>query len=201
MYVLFIIIYWAASLSSDLNIGVRHLLPAFPFVILLVSSLIITLLKPPFLKVKYTILAVLILWQMFSVLSIYPHFLAYANELVGGPDKLHLYTVNSNLDWGQDLKRLVKWVNNEGIDKIYVHYFGGAYPEYYLENKFAPWWGDRNPKELPKGSYLAVSATFLQGGQGKPVSGFDQTYGYYLWLNQYTSIKKIGYSIFVYYID
>jgi hypothetical protein len=105
---------------------------------------------------------------------------------------------DSNLDWGQDLKRLKNWVEKNKIEKIYVDYFGGSSPEYLLKTKYAPWWGTRNPEELPKGSYLAVSATFLQGGRGEVIPSLRQPAGYYRWLNQYTPVAKIGYSIFVY---
>ena len=198
----FILLYWIVSLNSNLNIGVRHLLPVFPFTILLVSATTISWLKQPYSKLKYTIFGVLILWQAISVISIYPHFLTYFNELVGGPDKGYIYTVDSNLDWGQDLKRLKKWVdiNLPAGRQVYVDYFGGGNAEYYLKEKYAPWWGTRDPQELPKGSYLAVSATFLQGGRGEPVPGFNQQYGYYRWLDKYKPVTKIGYSIFVYYI-
>jgi len=197
----FIGIYWLTSLTSNLNIGVRHLLPAFPFTILLVSAMTINFLKASFLKLKYALLGALILWQVVSVILIYPHFLAYFNELAGGPNNGYIYTVNSNLDWGQDLKRLKKWVDEKNIDKIYVDYFGGGEAKYYLEEKYTPWQGQRDPKEFPRENYLAVSATFLQGGRGEPVPGFNQPYGYYHWLDKYTPITKIGYSIFVYYID
>jgi len=197
----FIVLYWLTSLTSNLNIGVRHLLPVLPFTILLVSAVILRLLKEPFLKLKYAFLGILIFWQAFSVISIYPHFLSYFNELAGGPDQGYIYTVDSNLDWGQDLKRLKNWVDEKGIDKIYVDYFGGGDAEYYLKEKYTPWWGTKDPQELPQGSYLAISATFLQGGRGEPAPGFDQPAGYYRWLNKYTPVTKIGYSIFVYYID
>jgi hypothetical protein len=193
-----IAIYWASSLTSHLNIGVRHLLPTFPFVILLVSGATSSWLKQNFLKVKYIFLGSLMLWQIISVISVYPYFLAYFNEIVGGPDKGYIYVTDSNLDWGQDLKRLKNWVEKNNINKIYVDYFGGADVKYYLKEKFEPWWGSRDPKELPKESYLAVSATFLQGGRGEPAPGFDQPTGYYNWLNQYNPVAKIGYSIFVY---
>lgn len=197
----FILIYWTISLASNLNIGVRHLLPVFPFTFILVSVLIINLLKTPFLKIKYAILAILILWQAISVISIYPHFLAYFNEIAGGPDNAYIYTVNSNLDWGQDLKRLAKWVEVNKIDKIYVDYFGGGDAKYYLKEKFVPWQGQRDEKEFEKGNYLAVSATFLQAGRGIPAPGFNQPHDYYHWLDKYTPLTKIGYSIFIYYID
>ena len=196
----FLGIYWATSLASDLNIGVRHLLPVFPFTMLLVGGTIVKLLKAPFLKIKYLILGALILWQVFSVVSIYPHFLAYFNELAGGPNQGFVYTVDSNLDWGQDLKRLKKWVQDNKIDKIYVDYFGGGDARYYLKEKYAPWQGTQDPNEFPKENYLAVSVTFLQGGRGLPAPGFNQPWGYYLWLNKYQPVAKIGHSIFVYYI-
>jgi len=197
----FIGLYWTVSLVSSLNIGVRHLLPVFPFTILLVSGMIGNLIKSPFLKLKLTILGILILWQAVSVISIYPHFLAYFNELAGGPNQGFIYTVDSNLDWGQDLKRLKNWVEEKKVEKIYVDYFGGGDPQYYLKEKYVPWWGQRNPEEFPKGNYLAVSATLLQGGRGELAPGFNQPTGYYRWLNKYTPVTKIGYSIFVYYID
>ena len=197
---IFLAIYWATSLNSKLNIGVRHLLPTFPFTILLVGYGVSLWLKKPFLKIKYAILSILIIWQVFSVVKVYPHFLAYFNELSGGPDKGYLYAVDSNLDWGQDLKRLAKWADDNKVEKIYLDYFGGGNAEYYLKGKFLPWWGKRDKNELPKGSYLAVSANQLQGGRALPVKGYDQASDYYRWLDKYTPIAKIGYSIFVYYI-
>jgi len=200
--ILWLLIYWATSIKSSLNIGVRHLLPIFPFSIILTARGIIFLLEnTKYKKFAHSLLTILLFWQAISVLKIYPHFLAYANEIVGGPDKVYLYTVDSNLDWGQDLKRLKKWVEENNIEKIYLDYFGGGNPKYYLGQKYESWWGQRDPKELPKGSYLAVSATALQGGKGLPGKGFDQPTGYYLWLEKYKPIAKIGYSIFVFHIE
>lgn len=190
---LFIAIYWTTSLKSNLNIGVRHLLPVFPFTIILVSAAVA--------KIKPLILVSLAVWQIASVASAYPSFLAYFNESVGGPKNGYKYVVDSNLDWGQDLKRLTQWLDKNKINKIYVDYFGGADAKYYLKEKYASWWGDRNPAELPKNSYLAVSATLLQGGQGKPAPGFNSPTGYYLWLDNYQPVTRIGHSIFVYRID
>lgn len=197
----FLGIYWLTSLTSHLQIGVRHLLPVFPFTMILVSATIINWLKEPYLKIKSLFLIFLLGWQAISIIKIYPHFLAYFNELVGGPDNGYIYVTNSNLDWGQDLKRLKKWIEENKIEKIYVDYFGGGDVRYYLKEKFIPWWGQRDPKELPAGSYLAISATLLQGGRGVARPDFDQPTGYYRWLNEYKPVAKIGYSIFVYHIE
>jgi hypothetical protein len=198
----FIGIYSMASITSKLNIGVRHLLPIFPFVILLTSAGVSRLLlKEPFLKIKYLLLGILLIWQAVSVLKVYPHFLAYFNEIASGPGGGYRWVVDSNLDWGQDLKRLKNWMDENAIEKIYLDYFGGGNAAYYLKGKFEPWWGKRNPAELPEGSYLAVSVSQLQGGTGKARKDYKGETGYYRWLSQYQPIANIGYSIFVYKID
>lgn len=199
---LWLLIYWTTSIKSNLNIGVRHLLPVFPFsIILTAKGITFWVTTTKFKKIALIVAGILLSWQAFSVLKIFPHFLAYANELVGGPEKLYLYTVDSNLDWGQDLKRLKNWMEKNGIQKIYLDYFGAGNPKYYLKEKYESWWGQRNPNELPKGAILAISATSFQGGRGKPVENFDQAWGYYLWINEKNLITKIGYSIFIFKID
>lgn len=196
---LFIAIYWFTSLTSNLNIGVRHLLPVFPFTIILSAGLVTLWVKSPKLKnTKTAILTFLVVFQVISVLKVYPSFLAYFNEAVGGPSQGYKYVTDSNLDWGQDLKRLNIWLEKNNISKIYLDYFGGSDISYYLGDKFLPWWGNRDPKDLAKGNYLAVSATMLQGGRGFPAKGFDQKTGYYLWLDAYEPVIIIGNSIFVY---
>lgn len=202
----FIAFYWAVSIRSNLNIGVRHILPTFPLIYALVASQIVAWVrkkkneKKILSYAKRGTVGLLMIWQAASVMAIYPSFLAYFNESIGGPQNGYKYAVDSNLDWGQDLKRLKNWVDEQGIQKIYLDYFGGGDVKYYLGEKFQSWWGDRNPSDLESGDWLAVSATFLQGGRGKLVPGYKGSAGYYDWLNQYKPVTTIGYSIFVYQI-
>jgi len=201
--VIFLAIYWFFSISSNLNIGVRHVLPTFPFLYLLISGQAKRIFehtkKEKMFVIWILVFGFLAFWYALSSLSVFPYYLTHFNELVGGPKNGYLYVTDSNLDWGQDLKRLAKWVDEQGIKKIKVDYFGGSDAYYYLGDKYEPWHGDSNPKDA-KGSWLAISATFLQGGRGEPTPGFDQPTGYYLWLNEYTPVTVIGNSIFVYYI-
>jgi len=189
---------------SNLNIGVRHILPTFPFVYILISGQvkrIFEYVKNKKLYIVYCILlTILLLWYTFSSLSIFPFYLTHFNELAGGAKNGYIYVTDSNLDWGQDLKRLAKWVDEQDIEKIKVDYFGGATVEYYLGDKYEEWHGDWNPADL-KGSWLALSATFKQQGQAKATKGFDKPTDYYMWLNQYQPVTVIGNSIFVYYIE
>ncbi|MDD3072200.1 MAG: glycosyltransferase family 39 protein [Candidatus Pacebacteria bacterium] len=194
----FMAIYWYTSINSNLNIGVRHLLPVFPFAFILVGGAIS---KINFSKSFKILLFALFSFQIYSVISIYPHFLAYFNETVT-PQKGHLYVVDSNLDWGQDLKRLKNLLDEKEIDFIYIDYFGGGNLDYYLgEENYKRWEGLNSPHDFPKGNWLAVSLNQLQGGRGIPVKGYDQRTDYYMWLNKYEPSYVIGYSIFLYYVD
>ncbi len=160
----------------------------------------VRLLTIDYLKItlKYCFIIALLIWYAWEAFQIYPHFIAYFNELASGPEKGHHYVTDSNLDWGQDLKRLTKFVEKQNIQTIYIDYFGGDSPSYRLKEKFRPWWGNRDPNELPPNSWLAISATFLQGGRSEPGPDFNQSTRFYEWLNQYEPIQRIGYSIFVY---
>ena len=225
---IFLIIYWYVSITSNLNIGVRHVLPVFPIFYILVSGQISMWLRMPpgpilekiklspkkilvsvkmiskdyfTLCLKYLLIIVLLGWYAFGVINIYPHFLTYFNESVGGPSQGYMYATDSNLDWGQDLKRLAQFVEDNNINKIYIDYFGGDDIRYRFGDKYESWWGDRNPNNLPKNSWLAVSASFLQGGRGVTVHGFEANTDYYRWLDKYEPITVIGDSIFVYYIN
>ncbi len=202
---IFLAIYWITSITGALNIGVRHILPVFPFMYILVSLGIVRWIKSIsracYKKIAVCLVLVLLGFYIISSLLVWPHYLTYFNEIANGTKNGYKYAVDSNYDWGQDMKRLKEWVDENNIEKIYLSYFGGSNPEYYLKEKYAPWWGDRDKKELPKGSYLAVSATLLQGGKGTAVPGFDQPTGYYLWLDNYEPIARAGNSIFIYYID
>ena len=66
-------------------------------------------------------------------LLIFPHYLSYFNQTIGGPKNGYKHLVDSSLDWGQDLPALKKWLhkNHTGDVPVYLSYFGSAEPEYY----------------------------------------------------------------------
>jgi len=215
---IFVIVYWISSISSPLNIGYRHLLivtaPMFilatdqikkwwwgikntPSFKLLLFKIVTSSDQLKKIGAKTAFIAIILIWYLIETIVIAPHFIAYFNEFVGGAKNGYKYAVDSNLDWGQDLKRLAKFVEENHIEKIKVDYFGGGSPAYYLGDKFEPW---QSAKEKPEpGSWLAVSLTFLQNSQGKPVPGFERKpEDSYEWLKNKTPDARIGYSIFVY---
>jgi 4-amino-4-deoxy-L-arabinose transferase-like glycosyltransferase len=197
-------LYWSVALRAKLNIGVRHLLPVFPFTLMLVSHRIGRWLEwPPGTSARLmdhssarrAAVAVLLLWQVVSVLRLYPSFLAYFNEAVGGPAGGARYVADSNLDWGQDLRRLRAFVEAHQIDSIAVDYFGGGSVAYELGAKAIPW----SSVQGPYPGWLAISATVLTSAQGRwdPALGWqpDEAYG---WLHGQAPVATIGYSIVVF---
>jgi len=198
----FLVLYWTVSIRSNLNIGVRHILPTFPFIYVLISGQIIAWLKFSKTYFKYLIIIILLLWYVLAAVLIYPYYLAYFNEYVGGAKNGYKYVTDSNLDWGQDLKRLADWVEKNNVSSIYLAYFGGASPEYYLNGKLKPWawWQDHKPLDLQQGDFLAISATLLQEGRGQAKPGYTGSTDHYKWLDDQPLIATIGYSIFIYQI-
>jgi len=213
--ILFIVIYWGYSMQSNLNIGVRHILPTFPFIYLLVSREIVRwlygynflaprnilewlqFLYKRYIKSapKYIAVAGLLFWMSIAAISAFPYYLSYFNLLVGGTKNGYKYVVDSNYDWGQDLKRLADFVNKNNIEKIRVDYFGGGSPSYYLKDKYEPWWSSRG---RPQG-WFAVSINQLQGAQAKPVKGFViKPEDSYSWLQNEKPVARAGTSIFIY---
>ena len=136
---------------------------------------------------------------LFENLKVYPYYLTYFNQIAGGPSGGYRYVVDSNIDWGQDLKRLADWVEKNDIKKINFDYFGWADQSYYLGNNFNWIWRGRYKnvddflKDNPNGGYIAVSASFYMGSFENPETS-------YAWLDSYEKVTTIGNSIFVWYI-
>jgi len=198
---LWLIIYWLTSVKSNLNIGVRHLLPTYPFAIILVSGQIAKI--RDFLQKKsksyfisyFLLITFLLTWYVYENIRVWPYYLTYFNQLAGGPSKGYRYVVDSNLDWGQDLKRLSQWAEKNKVDKIHLDYFGWSDPVYYLGPKFQ-WLTAGQYKNAQDfinrtgGGYLAVSGTFYMNSRENPFTS-------YAWLDGFKPIAVIGNSIWV----
>lgn len=203
---LFVIIYWASSIQSSLNIGVRHLLPTLPFIYVLSTGALKSWasVRKKFAKIIIVIFA---LWFLAETLIVSPHFLSYFNELGGGTKNGYRWVTDSNYDWGQDLKYLANFIsernndddNNNDITKIAVDYFGGGSPRYELGERFEPWWSARgNPKDIGI-DWLAVSVNTLQGAWAKADPALNRKReDEYSWLRGFEPVSRAGPSIFIY---
>jgi hypothetical protein len=89
------------SFAFELQIGLRYLLPAFPFLFVFAGR--VGAWRPP--ASAFGALACLLAaWTAWSSLSAHPHYIPYFNELIGGPRNGYRWLIGSNLDWGQDDK-------------------------------------------------------------------------------------------------
>jgi hypothetical protein len=203
----FIILYSYLSITGNLNIGLRHLFPIFPFIYILVAKKIHDFFKETnsskTIFSKY-ILTLLLIWIIIEPMINYPYYLSYFNQLAGGPKNGYAYVTDSNADWGQDLKRFKLFMDQHPeIDKIRLHYFGGGNPRYYLGDRVINWWDSKRPIEE---GWYAVSVNQLQGSifdtrlkkDGTPNKPDEESWR---WITQYTPIYQVGTSILIYYIS
>jgi hypothetical protein len=189
-----VLVYVAISVTQNLNIGHRHLLPIYPFLFVAAGVSGATLAS----RYGRWVVIALCAWYGGSVLRVHPHYLGYFNELAGGPSGGWRYLVDSNLDWGQDLKALKQWMDDHGVASVKLSYFGAADPDYYgLRCEMLPGYGGVLPhaavRDVRAGELVAVSATNLQGvflgAEAKPLMAR---------LRALPPVDRVGYSIFIY---
>lgn len=173
-FLLFFAIYWASSITSQLNIGHRHILPIYPILFLAAGAL------GPWLVARRRALAAavagLLAWQAVEAVRITPYHLAYFNPLGGGPAQGWRHLVDSSLDWGQDLPTLKRWLerNARPDEPVFLSYFGTGEPDYYklrVHQTSPVGWMLREFVLTPyEPGIYCISATILQQVYG-PVPG------------------------------
>jgi hypothetical protein len=195
-----VVLYVGFTFTRGLQIGHRHLLPLYPFLFVgagEAASWLWSWRRPAGLVIASLLGA----WYAAGTLLTHPHHLAYFNEIAGGPANGWRLLVDSNLDWGQDLKRLKEWMDGNDVRRIKLSYFGSADPAYYgidaqaLPGYTAPH-APRVTREVRPGDIVAVSATNLQGVYLEPEDRPLMECFRHL-----APIGRVGYSILVYRAD
>lgn len=192
-----ICIFTAFSLLTRVNIGFRYVLPALPFLFVMAGRAF-SLWNRGRLAGKVFLL-LLLLWCAAETAFIYPHYHSYFNQFGGGPKNGYRLLVDSNLDWGQDLKGLKRYMDENGVPTIKLSYFGTADPRQYGMDyeplpSFAALPPGRARTPFRKGDLVAVSATNL--------------YPLYVdlgrlseYLRTIRPVDQIGYSILIYRLE
>jgi hypothetical protein len=179
----------APAMASGLNIGVRHILPVYALLAVLAASLFTReggafRQRPAVLGLAFALLG----GHAVASAMAHPDYLAYFNEF--GRGREHRILSDSNLDWGQDLARLGRYMQEHGIDEVHLSYFGSTSPRAVgIENARPIVWGER-----PTG-WVAISVAKLQGLYLGPWESN------YLWLLKQTPRAQIGKSIWLYCLD
>jgi len=183
----------------------RYVLPVYPFFFVWVSQIGELLIARK--RSIATVALCALVWSLTSSLTTYPHTLSYFSELVGGPRRGHNHLINSNLDWGQDLWKLKRWLKDHQdrpLRMAYYGYFDAA--AIGLQFSLPPSRSNSQQKSivLSPGLY-AVSVNFLRGfpfgvsnGTGGMGYANRNDFSYFLRL-QPTALA--GYSIYIYEVD
>ncbi len=199
------------SSQTGFNHHLRYVLPAFPFMFVWagLSARLLLVWRPlPSLAV-----AGCLIWSLASSVSVYPHSLSYFNELVGGPDHGHEHLLHSNIDWGQDMSLLRRWMQRHpqavplglaDIHSVNANYMG---IDYATVNTWPPRQSDAElPAEQigPQPGWFIISVNYLHGNStrswwGRPSYEYaqDPSYGYF---NRFERVGQIGYSAYIYHV-
>ena len=108
------------SMTSHLDIGVRHILALYPFAVVLAAAAAWAIARAS--RLGAAAVAALLLFQCISSLHSYPDYLPYANEAFGGPRKAYLALTDSNVDWGQQLKEVNAYLQSRHITDCWIAY-------------------------------------------------------------------------------
>jgi 4-amino-4-deoxy-L-arabinose transferase-like glycosyltransferase len=168
---------------SHINIGVRHVLIAYPLLAIGAGYAVCSAWQRWPAVLARAALAGLMLWQIAILALAWPDYLAYFNPLAGShPERI---LVDSDLDWGgQDLRRLEQVLAARGVAQIWLGYKGTA----DLSREALPPYTLLKPNQ-PVSGWIAITMLTLQENQAG-----------YGWLLHYRPVQRVGKSIDLYYI-
>lgn len=191
-------VYLAAAMASGINIGVRHVLPVYPFLLLIAAFGVNALAARR--RVGKALAVALCLVAGVEFAHAYPYPTTFFNQIAGGPQNGFRFLADSNLGWGQGLKPLKAWMDEAGVSHVNLAYFGQADPAYYgIDCTYLPGSPDfavpfiARPR-LP--GYVAISATVLTGVYLHPAWRL-----FYRPFRDLEPVAVVGNSIHVYWVD
>lgn len=193
-------VYFGISMASDFDIGARHLLPVYALLYVLAGGVAGTLLVRG--VVWQAALGVLLLWQIVTSVRVAPAYMAYGNEAWGGPSQVHRYLSDANVDWGQQLKDVKRYVDQRHITNCWFAYFpdGSEDPaDYGIPCKRLPTTDNLLWMDLPMNVPPVLDGTvFISDGDLEGIEFGDGA------LNPYDSFRGmkpttvIDYGVYVY---
>ncbi len=169
------------------NIGIREILPIYPFLILVAARGGQWLWNRTSSQIFFRAGLVLLLdLQALNVALAFPAHVSYFNPLVGMKSKL-FYLGDSNLDLGQDTRRLSQAATRFGWKHVKLAYMGACDPAFYGMDW--SYWTEQDLKGPQPGWVYAVNASFLQLGPAF-IPGANPILA--SWITRVAPTKKIG---------
>jgi hypothetical protein len=185
-----LLLFLAFSFLSEKQIGLRLILPLLPVLAVWVAAH----LAPRLASWRWRAPALALgAWLLVDAVHACPHYLPYFNEAAGGPARGDDYASGSNLDWGQDLIALRRWIEEHDAGRIQLLYYGRVDPAVYGIDYEVP-------ERVVHDGLLAVSKTFWTRGYSVQDHGTKTWRGRFR-VGEGTKLEKIatlGYSIDVF---
>jgi hypothetical protein len=123
-------LFFGFSMTSHLNIGLRHVLPVYPFLIVIAAAAAWNWMIRS--RTVTVAVSALLLWHAVSSLRVFPDYLTYSNELAGGPKNTYRVLADANVDWAQSLKEVSRYLKTRNIHECWYAYNHFAVdPAYY----------------------------------------------------------------------
>lgn len=177
----------SVAMWGPANIGMRYVLVIYPFLALLGAHALVCLWQAGGTRTKTVayrgIAALLVIWNIVTCVRATPDFIPYFNELAAPYSSRIL--VDSDFDWGQDLKRLSSVLKQQQIDSVWLSYEGSA----DVTRQGLPYWQPLLPNQKPSG-WIAVSEFEIKT---RPTD--------FGWLEKYKPERIVGKTIRLYHFD
>ena len=162
------------AMTGHIDIGVRFVLPVYIGLSVVAGCAVARARGWP---AKAAVVA-LLAWQVASGARQHPDYLAYTNEIAGShPER---FVADSDLDWGQDMKRLADFLHQQHADRVTFSPFNRTYP---MPVTMLP-----GASDAPSPGWNAVSVTIWK------------VFGYPAWADRTAEPHRIGRSILVWYV-
>jgi 4-amino-4-deoxy-L-arabinose transferase-like glycosyltransferase len=118
-------VYLWTAMTSNLNIGARHILPVYIFLCVFVGASWEWTRRRggAYSRVGIGVVAVLLAAHVVSSAKAYPYYMAYSNEMWGGPEDTYKYLTDSNTDWAQQLIEVRQYLERRGVKECWFVYF------------------------------------------------------------------------------
>ena len=193
------LIYMAASMFGGMNIGIRHILPVYIFLAILIAGATSVLIKGS--RHWLYVVVLLLLFQAVSVTRAFPAYIGYGNEAFGGPKNVWRYVSDSSADWAQQLHAVKRYTDEHNLQHCWFVYFGTGvidYDYYKIPCKLLPtvesiWLGTLSDATPAIDGPVLISAVDLTGFEfgPPPLNPYEQ-------FKKLTPVAVIDSSVFVY---
>jgi hypothetical protein len=171
------VFYLGLTMTSHLNIGVRHLLPLFPFMAVMGAGFVAALIGFGMRRSRVlgvALAAVLLAPSLGIAISTFPNYLTYFSPLAGGSERGWQKLSDSNVETGQEVKPLAKFLKERGENRVTGIMVGGEFLKFYgVELEDFPGWYDEDEDSNDEDSeaqsevtrvatdYVAIGAWYL----------------------------------------